>query len=88
MELVADPSLLALDEPTSGLDSTSSQSLTETLHNLAKTGVNVAAVLHQPKYEIFEKFDNVLLLGVGGRTVYLGPASQMTTYFTRIGFPL
>ena len=88
MELVADPSLLALDEPTSGLDSTSSQSLTETLHDLAKTGVNVVAVLHQPKYEIFEIFDNVLLLGVGGRTVYLGPAQEMTAYFTRIGFPL
>mmetsp|Transcript_59762 Transcript_59762/g.146702 ORF Transcript_59762/g.146702 Transcript_59762/m.146702 type:complete len:251 (-) Transcript_59762:3446-4198(-) len=54
MELVADPSLLALDEPTSGLDSTTSYSLTETLHSLAKTGVNVAAVLHQPKNEIFE----------------------------------
>lgn len=54
MELVADPSLLALDEPTSGLDSTTSYALTETLHSLAKTGVNVAAVLHQPKNEIFE----------------------------------
>jgi ABC-type multidrug transport system ATPase subunit len=88
MELVADPSLLALDEPTSGLDSTTSHNLTETLHNLARTGVNVAAVLHQPKNEIFEMFDNVLLLGVGGRTVYLGPAREMTAYFTGIGFPL
>mmetsp|Transcript_59762 Transcript_59762/g.146700 ORF Transcript_59762/g.146700 Transcript_59762/m.146700 type:complete len:402 (-) Transcript_59762:2248-3453(-) len=33
-------------------------------------------------------FDNVLLLGVGGRTVYHGPAHEMTEYFTRIGFPL
>ena len=33
-------------------------------------------------------FDNVLLLGVGGRTVYHGPAHDMTDYFTSIGFPL
>lgn len=36
----------------------------------------------------FQMFDNVLLLGVGGRTVYHGPAKDMTDYFTRIGFPL
>lgn len=70
------------------MDSTTSFALTQTLHELSKTGVNVVAVLHQPKNEIFEQFDNVLLLGVGGRTVYLGPASEMTDYFARIGFPL
>lgn len=51
MELVASPSLLALDEPTSGLDSTTSSKLCETLSKLASTGVNVAAVIHQPKIE-------------------------------------
>jgi len=88
MELVANPSLLALDEPTSGLDSTTSSKLCETLSQLALTGVNVAAVIHQPKIEILEKFSNVLLLGVGGKTVFMGPAKDMTYYFTRIGFPL
>lgn len=88
MELVADPSLLALDEPTSGLDSTTSSNLCETLSQLAATGVNVAAVIHQPKIEILEKFTNVLLLGVGGKTVYMGPAEDMATYFETIGFPL
>lgn len=89
MELVADPSLLALDEPTSGLDSTTSSKLCETLCQLALTGgVNVAAVIHQPKIEILKKFTNVLLLGVGGKTVYMGPTENMTDYFTGIGFPL
>ena len=89
MELVADPSLLALDEPTSGLDSTTSSKLCETLCQLALAGgVNVAAVIHQPKIEILEKFTNVLLLGVGGKTVYMGPTKNMTDYFTGIGFPL
>ncbi|VEU45179.1 unnamed protein product [Pseudo-nitzschia multistriata] len=88
MELVADPSLLALDEPTSGLDSTTSSNLCETLSDLAKTGVNVAAVIHQPKIEILRTFSNVLLLGVGGRTVYMGPTENMESYFDGIGFPL
>jgi ABC-type multidrug transport system ATPase subunit len=88
MELVADPSLLALDEPTSGLDSTTSTNLCDALSQLAISGVNVLAVIHQPKMEILEMFTNVLLLGVGGRTCYMGPARDMTAYFTRIGFPL
>mmetsp|Transcript_20661 Transcript_20661/g.57380 ORF Transcript_20661/g.57380 Transcript_20661/m.57380 type:complete len:556 (-) Transcript_20661:327-1994(-) len=88
MELVADPSLLALDEPTSGLDSTTSSSLCETLSELAMKGVTVAAVIHQPKIEILQKFSNVLLLGVGGRTVYMGRTENMESYFDSIGFPL
>lgn len=88
MELVMDPALICLDEPTSGLDSTSSSMLCESLVALSRLGVNVSAVLHQPKTEIFDMFDNVLLLGVGGKTVYLGPADEMVDYFTRIGFPL
>lgn len=88
MELVADPSLLALDEPTTGLDSTTSSNLCATLSMLAASGVNVMAVIHQPKVEILEQFTNVLLLGVGGKTVYMGPTEGMGPYFTRIGFPL
>lgn len=88
MELVADPSLLALDEPTSGLDSTSSSTLCEILSELAMTGVNVAAVIHQPKITILQQFSDVLLLGVGGRTVYMGRTEDMEPYFDKMGFPL
>jgi len=88
MELVADPSLLALDEPTSGLDSTTSSKLCETLCQLAFTGVNVMAVIHQPKMEILNLFTHVLLLGVGGKTVFFGLTGDLTAYFTGIGFPL
>ena len=72
MEMVADPSLLFLDEPTSGLDSTTSYELVSALSELAAKGLNVIAVLHQPSFQLYAKFDNVLLLGNGGRTVYLG----------------
>lgn len=46
----------------------------------------IALVLHQPRFEIFSMFDNVLLLGKGGRTVYLGPTRDALGYFDRLGF--
>ena len=74
-------------EPTSGLDSTTSLSVIQALKDMANTGVNVVAVLHQPKYEIFKLFDDLLLLGKGGMTVYQGPAESMSAYFGERGFP-
>lgn len=42
-----------------------------------RSGLTILAVIHQPRYEIFQMFDNVLLLGKGGRTVYLGPTKDV-----------
>jgi ABC-type multidrug transport system ATPase subunit len=50
IELVMEPSLLILDEPTSGLDSSSSQLLLKALRDEALKGVNVCAVVHQPRF--------------------------------------
>ena len=73
-------------QPTSGLDSTSSLQLTKALRATAKQGITVAAVLHQPRWEMFCLFDDVLLLGKGGYTVYLGPAVEAKPYFERLGY--
>ena len=86
MEMVADPSLLFLDEPTSGLDSTTSFAVIGALKSLALKGTNVIAVLHQPSYQIFEMFDDVIFLARGGFSVYVGPATGALDYFTRTGF--
>ena len=88
MEMVGDPSLLFLDEPTSGLDSTTSYDLISALSKLAKKGVNVIAVLHQPSYQLYAMFDRVLLLGNGGRTVFLGNSKDALGYFQGISFEL
>lgn len=53
IELVADPSVLFLDEPTSGLDSSSSMEICSCLRKLSRTGMTVVAVIHSPRYEIF-----------------------------------
>ena len=34
---------------------------------MAGLGMNIIAVLHQPRYSIFTLFDDIMLLGKGGR---------------------
>ena len=80
------PLAIFLDEPTSGLDSTSALTVCETLKAIASLGVTVVTVIHQPRYEVFEQFDDLLLLAPGGRTVYLGPQSEVIPYFENLGF--
>eukprot|EP00794_Sanderia_malayensis_P016777 gene16777-18472_t len=87
MELIADPTLLFLDEPTSGLDSTSSLTVLNALRKVAEKGkLTVACVIHQPRYEIFSMFHNIILLAPGGRTVYQGSVLNAERYFSSLGF--
>ena len=88
LELVAAPRLLLLDEPTSGLDATASKALVATLGAVARGGVTAAAVIHQPSHQAFFLFDDLLLLGRGGRTVYYGEVAGVEGYFTGLGFVL
>ena len=68
LELVAEPSILFLDEPTSGLDSASALELCNTLRHIARQRkMVVAAVIHQPSPSAFAQFDDLLLLGKGGK---------------------
>jgi len=86
MELAACPTLLFLDEPTSGLDATSSLLLVKQLRKMAKLGMTIVMVVHQPRYSLFTLIDDVLLLGKGGSTVYIGPTTEAKGYFERLGF--
>jgi ABC-type multidrug transport system ATPase subunit len=73
LETIPSPSLLYLDEPTSGLDSYNAFSV---VYNLKKLAVNygrtIVLSLHQPRSDIFNMFDRLLLLGEGGYMVYSG----------------
>lgn len=88
LEMAACPTVLFLDEPTSGLDSTSSLSVVHSLKKMAQLGLTSVMVIHQPRYSLFTLFDDVLLLGKGGRTVYLGPSTNAKEYFESIGFEM
>lgn len=86
LELAANPTVLFLDEPTSGLDATSSLTIINSLKKLGELGMTSIMVIHQPRYSLFTLFDDVLLLGKGGRTVYMGPSQAAKDYFERLGF--
>jgi len=87
MEIVADPCVLLADEPTSGLDAANSLEIVRVFKKLASKGVAVAAVLHQPAYQLYMSFSDVLLLAPGGRTAYHGPPGNAARYFEQqLGF--
>lgn len=96
MELMGEPLLLFLDEPTSGLDSCLAEELMSFLHELSAKGLTIAAVVHQPRVEVFKRLDDVLFLGtqkvgedeeeVVGRVAYYGPGKVSQSVSRSITF--
>ncbi|KAI4166144.1 MAG: hypothetical protein LQ342_000030 [Letrouitia transgressa] len=85
IELAAAPMALFLDEPTSGLDATSASSIMMTLKELSGLNITVITIIHQPRQEIFESLDSLMLFGAG-RVVYQGPGKDVQAYFRSLGF--
>ncbi|KAK4687938.1 hypothetical protein P7C73_g2176, partial [Tremellales sp. Uapishka_1] len=89
VELVSKPSLLFLDEPTSGLDGQSSYLIVSFLKKLAAAGQSVLCTIHQPSATLFGRFDQLLLLKKGGKTVYFGKIEDdLAAYFSENGAPI
>ena len=62
-ELMSDPQVIFLDEPTSGLDSLTSYIICSKLKKLTRSyNKTVIMTIHQPNSEIFQLFDNLLIL--------------------------
>ncbi|EOD52405.1 putative abc transporter cdr4 protein [Neofusicoccum parvum UCRNP2] len=76
VELAAKPALLFLDEPTSGLDSQTSWAICDLIEKLTKAGQAVLCTIHQPSAMLFERFDRLLLLHNGGKTIYFGDIGE------------
>lgn len=90
VELAAKPELLLfLDEPTSGLDSQTSWSILNLLEKLTANGQAILCTIHQPSAMLFQRFDRLLFLAKGGKTVYFGEVGDnskvLTSYFERNG---
>ncbi|XP_067466626.1 ATP-binding cassette sub-family G member 8 [Thunnus thynnus] len=86
VQLLWNPGILILDEPTSGLDSFTAHNLVITLSRLARGNRLVLLSVHQPRSDIFQLFDLVVLLS-SGSAVYCGPARDIVPYFTALGYP-
>ncbi|KAG5960110.1 hypothetical protein E4U57_000269 [Claviceps arundinis] len=87
VQLLANPSVLFLDEPTTGLDATSAFQLVRTLKSLAQKGRTIITTIHQPRSEIWDLFDNLIVLSKGG-PVYSGSIMECLPWFTACGFSL
>ncbi|OAA64160.1 ABC-2 type transporter [Akanthomyces lecanii RCEF 1005] len=90
VELAAKPPLLLfVDEPTSGLDSQTSWAILDLLEKLSKSGQSILCTIHQPSAMLFQRFDRLLFLAKGGRTIYFGDigknSEKLTSYFERNG---
>ncbi|KAL2898951.1 ABC transporter G family member 31 [Bienertia sinuspersici] len=72
VELVANPSIIFMDEPTSGLDARAAAIVMRTVRNTVDTGRTVVCTIHQPSIDIFEAFDELLLMKRGGEVIYGG----------------
>lgn len=72
IELAGERRIIFLDEPTTGLDSVTSMDIVMMLKKLAvKYDLSIVMTIHQPRSEILEIFDRILLLAQGS-TVYYG----------------
>ncbi|KAF3390870.1 Multidrug resistance protein CDR1 [Talaromyces pinophilus] len=90
VELAARPQLLLfLDEPTSGLDSQTSWSILDLIDTLTRHGQAILCTIHQPSAMLFQRFDRLLFLAKGGKTIYFGDIGEnskiLSSYFERNG---
>ncbi|GAA6042699.1 hypothetical protein JCM8097_003753 [Rhodosporidiobolus ruineniae] len=90
VEMVAKPELLLfLDEPTSGLDSQTSWAILDLLDKLKNAGQAILCTIHQPSAMLFSRFDRLLFLARGGKTIYFGEVGEeskiLRSYFERNG---
>ncbi|ODV77493.1 ABC transporter family protein [Suhomyces tanzawaensis NRRL Y-17324] len=89
IQLLSKPKILFLDEPTSGLDSSTALSILNLLKKLSKTNnTTIVLTIHQPNEDMTKIFENVLLLGKGGRVVYNGTNREMKNYFHEINYDI
>ena len=84
-ELLTNPSIVFLDEPSSGLDAYAAYSLGSVLKTLCHLGKTVVMTIHQPSSDLYDLFDDMLLLA-NGQTVFWGPSSQSVEYFCQLGY--
>nr|XP_034576554.1 ABC transporter G family member 50-like isoform X2 [Setaria viridis] len=88
VELVSNPSVILMDEPTTGLDARSAAIVIRAVKNISETGRTVVCTIHQPSTEIFEAFDELILMKNGGNVIYSGPIGEQSCkvieYFEKI----
>jgi len=88
--VAAQGSLLFCDEPTSGLSATDAELCVKALRVVAKRmNVLTLVVIHQPRREVAELFDTLVLLTSNpGRMAYFGPMGEAASHMEICGYPV
>ncbi|XP_057958988.1 pleiotropic drug resistance protein 3-like [Malania oleifera] len=88
VELVSNPSIIFMDEPTSGLDARAAAIVMRAVKNVVGTGRTTVCTIHQPSIDIFEAFDELILMKRGGLIIYSGilgtHSNKLIQYFESI----
>lgn len=63
---------LLTSDLSAGLDARAAAIVMRTVRNIVNTGRTIVCTIHQPSIDIFESFDELLLLKRGGQTIYAG----------------
>ncbi|KAL5700491.1 drug-responsive transcription factor pdr3 [Ranunculus cassubicifolius] len=88
VELVSNPSIIFMDEPTSGLDARAAAIVMRVVKNVVRTRRTIVCTIHQPSIDIFERFDELILMKRGGQIIYSGElgvhSSKLIEYFQAI----
>ncbi|KAI8905004.1 P-loop containing nucleoside triphosphate hydrolase protein [Gorgonomyces haynaldii] len=88
VELVTNPQILFLDEPTSGLDAFNALNIITTIKELAvKENKIVLMTIHQPRTDIINLFDNIVLLAQG-QCFWAGSNNDALKHFDALGYPI
>ncbi|KAK1592458.1 hypothetical protein Q3G72_025245 [Acer saccharum] len=71
-----------------GLDARAAAIVMRAVKNVVETGRTVVSTIHQPSIDIFEAFDDLILMKTGGHVIYSGPlglhSSRVIEYFENI----
>ncbi|KAM1009556.1 hypothetical protein ACFX2I_045066 [Malus domestica] len=77
-----------MDEPTSGLDARAAAIVMRVVKNIVSTRRTVVCTIHQPSIDIFEAFDELILMKRGGQVIFNGElgrnSSKLIEYFEAI----
>ena len=73
------------DEPTSGLDASMAENLVAMIKRMARKGRTIICTIHQPSSDVFNMFDQLLLMA-DGRIAYMGELTKAVEYFNKLGY--
>ena len=88
IELMSDPEILFLDEPTTGLDANTALDIVFHLRKLCNSRkMGIVAVIHQPRPEILEQFDQIIVLS-DGKIIFDGTLDQIDNKLLELNYEL